>query len=208
MLKVHPPTSHGASPASTTYRTCARPSALETGPAGANEWWEQAIALIPRLVAAGAAPEPVRLAGLVLGACPPERAGEVATRVRTALGAPPPAAELENVLPAGACAGQVERWSGARLAAAPGSEPLASWLRVWDWSPLLPARVLAGWEPLLERLRRLKLAGPADPRTLPASVPVTATTALTAEDLAELAEARGGRRPPPRWPRRRTPAAT
>jgi hypothetical protein len=58
----------------------------------------------------------------------------VATRVRTALGALPPAAELEKVLPADACAGQVD---GAR-------EPLASWLRVWDWSPLLPARVLAG----------------------------------------------------------------
>ncbi|MFH8259320.1 hypothetical protein [Streptomyces roseolus] len=30
-----------------------------------------------------------------------------------------------------------------------------------------------------------------DPRAVPAPVPVTAPTALTAEDLAELAEARG-----------------
>ncbi|MBQ0891115.1 hypothetical protein KBZ94_40445 [Streptomyces sp. RM72] len=144
-----------------------------------NEWWEQAIELIPRLVAAGAAPEPARLAAVVFGACPPERAGELETRVGTALGAPPAAAELEKVLPAGA-----DRVDGTR-------EPLASWLRVWDWSPLLPARVLAGWEPVLERLRRLKPAGPADPRTVPAPVPFTATTALTAEDLAEPAQARG-----------------
>ncbi|MEU4077727.1 hypothetical protein [Streptomyces venezuelae] len=151
-------------------------------PAGAeevNEWWEQATELTPRLVAAGAAPEPARLAALVFAACPPERAGELETRVGTALGAPPPAAELEQVLPAGA-----DRVDGTK-------EPLASWLRVWDWSPLLPARVLAGWEPVLERLRRLKPAGPADPRTVPAPVPVTAPTALTAEDLAEPAEARG-----------------
>ncbi|MFE0857287.1 hypothetical protein [Streptomyces mutabilis] len=167
----------------------ARPPAPEAGsspaPAGAeggagevNEWWEQALALTPRLVAAGTAPEPARLAALVFGACPPERAGELETRVRTALGAPPALAELEQVLPAGA-----ERVDGTR-------EPLASWLRVWDWSPLLPARVLAGWEPLLERVRRLKPAGPADPRTGPAPVPFTVTTALTAEDLAEPAEAR------------------
>ncbi|MGW5617172.1 hypothetical protein [Streptomyces sp. NPDC003877] len=69
-------------------------------------------------------------------------------------------------------------------------EPLASWLRVWAWSSLLPERVLAGWEPVLARVRRLKPAGPADPRTVPASVPVTATI-LTAEDLAELPESRG-----------------
>ncbi|WP_235787257.1 hypothetical protein [Streptomyces mutabilis] len=168
----------------------ARPPAPAAGsspaPAGAeddagevNEWWEQAIELTPRLVAAKAAPEPARLAALVFGACPPEHAGELETRVRTVLGAPPTAAELEKVLPAGA-----DRVDGTK-------EPLASWLRVWDWSPLLPARVLAGWEPVLERVRRLKPAGPADPRTVPAPVPVTATTALTAEDLAEPAEARG-----------------
>ncbi|MFC8949521.1 hypothetical protein [Streptomyces rochei] len=155
------------------------PAGAEGGAGKVNEWWEQAIALTPSLVAAGAAPEPARLAALVFGACPPERAGELETRVRTALGAPPSAAELEKVLPAGA-----DRVDGTK-------EPLASWLRVWDWSPLLPARVLAGWEPLLERVRRLKPAGPADPRTVPAPVPFTVTTALTAEDLAEPAQARG-----------------
>ncbi|MFE9620412.1 hypothetical protein [Streptomyces sp. NPDC006384] len=155
------------------------PAGAGDGAGDANEWWEQALALTPRMVAAEAAPEPAHLVTLAFGACPPERAGELETRVRTALGAPPAAAELEKVLPAGA-----DRADGTR-------EPLASWLRVWDWSPLLPAGVLAGWEPVLERLRRLKPAGPADPRTVPAPVPVTASTALTAEDLAELTQARG-----------------
>ncbi|MFJ6438710.1 hypothetical protein [Streptomyces sp. NPDC091416] len=144
-----------------------------------NEWWERAIELTERLVAVRPAPEPARLVDLVFSTCPPKRAGEWETRVRTALGAPPAPAELEQVLPAGA--GQVD---GTR-------EPLASWLRVWDWSPLLPARVLAGWEPVLERVRPLNPAGPADPRTVPAPVPVTATTALSAGDLAEAAEACG-----------------
>jgi hypothetical protein len=76
-----------------------RPSATAAGPSpapadagGGNTWWEQAIALTPHLVAAGTAPEPARLVSLVFGACPPERAGELGTRVRTALGAPPPSA--------------------------------------------------------------------------------------------------------------------
>ncbi|MEV7156951.1 hypothetical protein AB0N77_20360 [Streptomyces misionensis] len=99
--------------------------------------------------------------------------------MRTALGSPPPPAELEKVLPVGA-----DQVDGAK-------EPLASWLRVWDWSPLLPARMLDGWVPVLDRLRCLKPAGPADPRAVPAPVPVTAATALAVEDLAELAEARG-----------------
>ncbi|MFC8704902.1 hypothetical protein ACFUIV_22325 [Streptomyces anulatus] len=149
-------------------------------PAGVvNEWWERAVDLTERLVAVRPAPEPARLVDLVFSTCPPGRAGELETRVRTALGAPPPAAAVEEALPAGA-----DGVDGL-------AEPLASWLRVWDWSPLLPARVLAGWEPVLERVRPLKPAGPADPRTAPAPVPVTATTALTAEDLAEPAEARG-----------------
>lgn len=144
-----------------------------------NEWWERAIELTERLVAVRPAPEPARLVDLVFSTCPPGRAGELERRVRTALGAPAAPAELEQVLPAG-----VDQVDGIK-------EPLASWLRVWDWSPLLPASVLAGWEPVLERVHRLKPAGPADPRTVPAPVPVTATTALTAEDLTELAQVRG-----------------
>lgn len=87
----------------------AGPSPATAGAGDGNTWWEQAIALTPRLVAAGAAPEPARLASLVFGACPPERAGELGTRVRTAFGAPPPSAELESALPTGA-----GRWAAPR----------------------------------------------------------------------------------------------
>ncbi|GGW74487.1 hypothetical protein [Streptomyces xantholiticus] len=113
------------------------------------------------------------------GACPPERAAQLEADVRTALGTPPPLALLEEVLPADA-----EQSDGR-------AEPLVGWLRVWDWSPVLPARLLAGWEPVLDAVRRLKPAGPPDPRTAPVLEPVKATTVLDAEDLAEVAAARG-----------------
>ncbi|MFE6274093.1 hypothetical protein ACFVQ9_35490 [Streptomyces goshikiensis] len=157
------------------------PGAGQDDDAGEGKaWWERAIALTPRLVAAGPAPEPARLVHLLFSTCPPEHAGELEQQVRTALGAPPPAEALEEVLPADA-----DQVDGT-------AEPLTSWLRVWDWSPVLDPGVLAGWEPVLERLRRLTPAGPRDPRTAAAPLSATATTtALTAEDLAELAEARG-----------------
>ncbi|MFJ2915251.1 hypothetical protein ACIO8F_39010 [Streptomyces sp. NPDC087228] len=63
-------------------------------------------------------------------------------------------------------------------------EPLTSWLRAWDWSPVLPACVLAGWEPLLAAVRRLIPAGPPDPRTAPGFEPVRTVTPPEWEDLA------------------------
>ncbi|MGC5400718.1 hypothetical protein ACPXCP_33855 [Streptomyces sp. DT20] len=142
-----------------------------------NEWWDRAVDLTERLVAARPAPEPARLVDLVLSTCPPGRAGELETRVRTALGDPPPAAAVEEVLPAGA--GRVDGLA----------EPLASWLRVWDWSPVLPAVVLAGWEPVLAAVRRLKPAGPPDPRTAPAPAPgpVGESTVLAVGALEQAA---------------------
>ncbi|MGC4987027.1 hypothetical protein ACLQ18_41615 [Streptomyces sp. DT193] len=133
-------------------------------------------------MAAGPAPEPARLVDLVFTSCPPERVGQLEAQVRTALGAPPPAAAVQEVLPAGA--GRVDGLA----------EPLASWLRVRGWSPVLPAGVLAGWEPVLQALRRLSPvspAGPPDSRTVPALEPVEESTALNAGDLAETAAARG-----------------
>ncbi|MFF9403463.1 hypothetical protein [Streptomyces sp. NPDC014744] len=61
-------------------------------------------------------------------------------RVCAALGAPPPTEALEKVLPVGA-----DQVYGAE-------EPLVSWLRVWDWLPVLPAVALAGWEPALDEV--------------------------------------------------------
>ncbi|MFJ8902960.1 hypothetical protein [Streptomyces sp. NPDC102370] len=150
------------------------PDALD-GP----EWWQQAMALVPQALADDPDPEPARLVELVLTACPPEHAAQLAADVRTALGTPPPAALIEEVLPA-----RADQADGL-------AEPLATWLRVWDWSPVLTSTVLEGWEPLLDALRRLEPAGPPDPRSETVLEPVTATTALQAEDLAELAAARG-----------------
>ncbi len=144
-----------------------------------QEWWEQAVLLAARLVADEPAPETARLVDLVLGTCPPERAAQLEADVRTALGTPPPAALVAEVLPDDA-----EQADGR-------AEPLASWLRVWDWSPVLPARLLAGWEPVFDAVRRLEPAGPSGPRTVPIREPVKATTVLDAEDLAEVAAARG-----------------
>lgn len=160
----------------------AAPAAAAQSPAPAgdvNEWWERAVELTARLVTAGPAPEPARLVDLVFRTCPPGRAGELERRVRAALGVPPPAAAVEEALPAGA-----DRVDGL-------AEPLASWLRVWDWSPVLPAGVLAGWEPVLDAVRRLKPAGPPDPRTAPVLEPVKESTALNVEDLAVVAAGQG-----------------
>ncbi|MEU2619699.1 hypothetical protein ABZ642_16470 [Streptomyces sp. NPDC007157] len=160
----------------------ARPAAgspAHDGDLAGREWWEQAAGLVPGLVAAEPAPEPARLVALVFDACPRERVAQLEADVRAALGTPPSAALLAEVLPAGA-----ERvdWT---------VEPLVSWLRVWDWSPVLPAQLLAGWEPLLDAVNRLRPDGPPDPRTAPVLEPVRTTTVLDAEDLAEVAAEQG-----------------
>ncbi|MDQ1005830.1 hypothetical protein QFZ82_000315 [Streptomyces sp. V4I23] len=149
------------------------------GALDAPEWWQEALALVPQALAADPAPEPARLVELVLAVCPPEHAAQLEADVRTALGTPPPAALIEEVLPA--CADQADG----------RAEPLATWLRVWDWSPVLTSTVLQGWEPLLQALRRLEPAGPSDPRAQAVLEPVKTTTALQAEDLVELAAGQG-----------------
>ncbi|WP_206305151.1 hypothetical protein [Streptomyces sp. B29(2018)] len=71
------------------------------------------------------------------------------------------------------------------------AEPLASWLRVWDWSPVLPAPLLDVFGPLLAALGRLRPAGPPDPRAAELPVPLKRTVALAEEELLELAAAAG-----------------
>ncbi|WP_062012244.1 hypothetical protein [Streptomyces hygroscopicus] len=148
----------------------ARPPAQPPAAGGLDgqEWWERAVEFTAHLVAAG----PARLVVLVFSGCPPEHAGQLQAQVRTALGTPPPSALLGESLPAGA-----DQVDGTR-------EPLASWLRVWDWSPVLPAGVLASWEPVLDAVRRRK---PAGPRTTHVPDPASASTALAAEDLEQTA---------------------
>ncbi|MEO3978967.1 hypothetical protein [Streptomyces sp. CAU 1734] len=144
-----------------------------------GEWWERAVEVTVRLLAARPAPEGARLAGLVLTTCPPERADGLQQRARAALGPAPAAAELEQILPDGA-----ERVDGT-------VEPLASWLRVWDWSPVLPEALLEGFGPLLAAVRRLRPDGPPDPRAAEHPVPLKRTVALAEEEVVELAAAAG-----------------
>ncbi|EGX56744.1 MULTISPECIES: hypothetical protein [Streptomyces] len=154
-----------------------RPPAV--GAVDGPEWWQQALALVPQALAADPDPEPARLVEFVLAACPPEHAAQLEADVRTALGTAPPAALVEEVLPAG-----TESADGH-------AEPLATWLRVWDWSPVLTSPLLQGWESLLQALRRREPAGPSDPRTQAVLEPSKTTTAVQAEDLAELAVGQG-----------------
>ncbi|MEW2259701.1 hypothetical protein [Streptomyces sp. NPDC047869] len=144
-----------------------------------QEWWQEGLALVPQALAAGPDPESARLVELVLAACPPEHTAQLETDVRTALGTPPPATLVEEVLPTDA-----DQVDGR-------AEPLAGWLRVWDWSPVLTSTVLQGWEVFLQALRCLEPAGPSDPRAQAVLEPSKTTTALQAEDLVELAAGQG-----------------
>ncbi|MFG2359707.1 hypothetical protein [Streptomyces sp. NPDC048521] len=176
----------------------AHPPAADTDVADAGEWWDRAVEATVRLLAGRPTPEGARLAALVLEACPPERAAGLHQRALAALGPAPAAEELDRVLPA---AGVDE--VGRR------DEPLASWLRIWAWSPVLPACLLADFAPLLAGLRRLEPAGP------PARGPPSARgRAITPPSLWRTCwswppqPARS--RPPPPWPapRTRAPPAT
>ncbi len=152
-----------------------------TDAAAAREWWDLAVEATVRMLAGRPTPEGARLAALVLATCPPSRAPGLQQRVLAALGEAPPAAVADQLLPAGP--DQAGRADGA-------VEPLASWLRVWAWSPVLPAPLLASFVQLLAALRRFRPAGPPDPRT--AARPRSRHhTAVAVEDLRELAAAAG-----------------
>lgn len=155
------------------------PATAAAGDAQAGQWRSAAHTLVPLLLAAGPDPEPARLAAAVWAADPPHELTALEEAARAALGAPPASHEIDAVLPD--TPGPVD---GTR-------EPLASWLRVWDWSPVLPERLCTGFEPLFAVLARRRPQGPADPRTAVALVPVRATTVVNGQDLVELAATQG-----------------
>jgi hypothetical protein len=70
-------------------------------------------------------------------------------------------------------------------------DPLASWLRVWDWFPVLTAPLLEGFGPLLAVVRHLRPTGPPDPRAAEHPVPLKRTITLTEQELLELAATAG-----------------
>ncbi|MFJ9721009.1 hypothetical protein ACIRPQ_34615 [Streptomyces sp. NPDC101213] len=151
----------------------------DTDAADVGEWWGRAVEAAVRLLAGRPTPEGARLAALVPDACPPERAAGLHHRAQVALGPAPAAEEIDQVLPA---AGMDE--AGCR------DELLASWLRVWAWSPVLPVPLLAGFAPLLAALRQWGPAGPPDPWT--AARPHSRHhTNVAVGDLRELAAGAG-----------------
>ncbi|MEW2493761.1 hypothetical protein AB0942_09460 [Streptomyces nodosus] len=162
----------------------AHPPTADSGATGAGEWWDRAVDATVRLLAARPTPEGARLAAAVLRDRPPERAVGLEQRARAALGPAPSAHEVEQVMPDDA--GQADS----------RSEPLASWLRVRAWSPVLPAVLLDDFAPLLAALRRLKPSGSSAPRAAARLEPRTVrrqhtAVALDEEDLLALAAESG-----------------
>ncbi|WP_405191712.1 hypothetical protein OG473_39260 [Streptomyces anulatus] len=174
-----PHTTASASGAQCPTPDHAAPAAAAAGNAQAGQWRSTAHTLVPLLLAASPDPEPARLVAAVWAAGPPHELTALEEAARAALGAPPASHEIDAVLP-----DTPEPVDGTR-------EPLASWVRVWDWSPVLPERLCAGFESLFAALARRRPQGPADPRTVLALVPVRATTAVDGQDLVELAAAQG-----------------
>ncbi|MFJ4680606.1 hypothetical protein [Kitasatospora sp. NPDC088783] len=122
------------------------------GAAGAGEagqWWERALALTGRLPGTPDA-QSARLVAHAAAHCPPRHTGRLHAALRALLGPAPTARDLGGHLAARA-ADPALRWPEA-------------WLRVWDWSPVLPQALLAPWTDVLAALRTHEPAGPRDPR--------------------------------------------
>ncbi|MGW3990915.1 hypothetical protein [Streptomyces sp. NPDC004830] len=121
----------------------------------ADTWWEKATGLLPALLAHRPTPEGARLVDYLHHHCPPEAAAHLHAQLADACGPVPGPKELADYDP-----------SSSGL-------PPQAWVRVWDWSPVLPAPVLTAWEPVLSLLHRAKPSGPADPRTAEPLVQIT-----------------------------------
>ena len=151
------------------------PDAVAADPAGEEAvWWEQARALVPVLLAHRPAPESARLTDLVHRLCPPDAAEAFHAELAAAFGTPPGPEELAAYEPDSA-------------------RPPRTWLRVWDWSPVLPGAVTASWEPALAVLRTIRPSGPPDPRAADPLVEIEdpEPPAVTADQAIALAAGQG-----------------
>ncbi|WP_199800767.1 hypothetical protein [Streptomyces marianii] len=155
----------------------AHPPTTGTDTAAARQWWDRAADVTVRLLAEPPTPEGARLTALVWDTCPPERTVGLQQRARAALGPAPSAREVDHALPT------TGRTAGT-------AQPPAPWQRVWAWSPVLPAPLLADFGPLLAALRRREPAGPPDPRAAARPRPRHHVAHAT-QDLLKLAAAAG-----------------
>lgn len=97
-----------------------RQGEVPPGAALEEDWWERAAGIVPRLLGAGPAPEPVRFVDVVSGGCPAERPGQLHPQVRITLGTPSPAAVPGKTLLGGTGADQKNRCRRAALLVAVG----------------------------------------------------------------------------------------
>ncbi|MFI0940304.1 hypothetical protein [Streptomyces sp. NPDC021020] len=146
-------------------------------PARDGDWWQAALDLVPRAVTERPPTENAQLVEIVLRTCPAQDVEVLHGSVAAALGPAPTAAELAD----------------GRAALVADERPPASWLTAWDWSPVLPAEILAPWSDVLATLRSIAPAGPRDPRQAEDFVTISAAPqpALTVEDLAATAAVDG-----------------
>ncbi|GHH27173.1 hypothetical protein [Streptomyces lanatus] len=110
-------------------------------PASSGIWWEQALPLSGRLVAAGSPRADVAdFLALLEDACPDQDRVGLHSALAQGLGQAPSVQEIAS-------------WKDAYEAA---HEPLPSaWRTVWELSPVLSPEVLEPWRPLIEALRAL-----------------------------------------------------
>ncbi|KOV00668.1 hypothetical protein ADK91_25265 [Streptomyces sp. XY511] len=142
-----------------------------------QNWLEAARGLLARLgdvKMVGA--DTVDLVSAILDHCPPDTRPELEQELTAALGPAPTGAALD----------------AGRTALADWSVPAPEgWAVVWSLSPVLPAPVLAPWQPAVDAVA--SMAGPAPAKPLPRFqiVPYLDTLTAAAQELAAVATSQG-----------------
>ncbi|MFE0773334.1 hypothetical protein [Streptomyces sp. NPDC058861] len=152
------------------------PTAAHRSEPETREWHERVYALVPRLLAGRPAPEPARLVERVWRSCTPRATAELKAAASAALASPPKTQDLKS--------------TGREPARSADSDG-ASWRRVREWTPFLPASLLADFQPLPTAPHRLTPHDPTGPRTAVRPQPAAPATVLETTGLIELAAARG-----------------
>ncbi|MFD7881900.1 hypothetical protein ACFV3N_05630 [Streptomyces bauhiniae] len=116
------------------------------------------------------------LVDAALDRCPPEALPELEKELTAALGPAPAGAAID----------------AGRSALADWAVPApAGWSVVWSLSPVLPASVLAPWQPVVDAVTSLCGPAPAKPPTRFRLVPYRDTLTAAGQDLAAVATSQG-----------------